>query len=162
MGHGVSRDSLLVRPMRATELEDVIVLWHETSDDTYGFIAAERGRTLAERREYFRAQVAPRCDLWVAETGSEVSSELHGFLGIVGDYIDRMYVHPASQRRGVGSALLQQARSLSPAGLRLHTHQKNTRARAFYEKHGFFAVELGMSPPPESEPDVLYRWLPDA
>jgi hypothetical protein len=34
-------------------------------------------------------------------------------------------------------------------------------ARSFYEKHGFFPVRFGISPPPESEPDVLSRWKPD-
>jgi hypothetical protein len=29
-----------------------------------------------------------------------------------------------------------------------------------YEKHGFKAVKFGLSPPPESAPDVEYRWRP--
>jgi hypothetical protein len=33
-------------------------------------------------------------------------------------------------------------------------------ARSFYEKQGFVAVYSGVSPPPESEPDVEYRWRP--
>jgi len=33
-------------------------------------------------------------------------------------------------------------------------------ARAFYEKQGFVAVRFGQSLPPESAPDVEYRWRP--
>jgi hypothetical protein len=41
----------------------------------------------------------------------------------------------------------------------LATLQVNLPARAFYEKNGFKAIEFGISPPPESEPDVKYEWL---
>ena len=43
---------------------------------------------------------------------------------------------------------------------RTHTHQQHAQARAFCEKHGFRAVKFGISPPPESEPDVEYHWTP--
>jgi ribosomal protein S18 acetylase RimI-like enzyme len=49
---------------------------------------------------------------------------------------------------------------LSPNGLELHTHQENESACAFYEKHGFAAVKYGISPAPESVPDVEYHWRP--
>jgi ribosomal protein S18 acetylase RimI-like enzyme len=52
------------------------------------------------------------------------------------------------------------AKSLSPNGLELHTHQANHAARRLYEKHGFKAVKFGTSPLPESAPDVEYHWRP--
>ena len=85
---------------------------------------------------------------------------LLGFLALEGDYVDRLYVHPASQRRGAGEALLAWARARSPQRLRLHTHQQNAPARRFYERHGFVPVKFGVSPPPESAPDVEYLWRP--
>jgi ribosomal protein S18 acetylase RimI-like enzyme len=57
--------------------------------------------------------------------------------------------------------MIEHARSLSPSLLELHTHQRNERARRFYEQHSFSVVQLGVSPPPESEPDVFYRWQPE-
>jgi len=145
---------MIVRPIAADELERVIVLWHETSADTYGFIPVERDRVLADRRGYFTTNIAPQHDLWVAHEGTEIV----GFLAIRDSLIDRLYVHPTAQRRGVGAALLAKARELQPEHLTLYTHQKNTKARAFYEKHGFRATRFGVSPPPESEPDVFYEW----
>jgi len=56
--------------------------------------------------------------------------------------------------------LIHHAKKLFPYGLELHTHQKNIAACRFYEKHGFVAVRFGISPPPESEPDVEYHWRP--
>ena len=87
-------------------------------------------------------------------------ADLLGFIALRGSYVDRLYVHPDRQRRGVGEALLRRALALSPQGLELHTHVKNVKARAFYEKHGFRAVRFGVSPPPESEPDVEYQLRP--
>jgi ribosomal protein S18 acetylase RimI-like enzyme len=145
-----------VRPAQPGDLEAVIRLWHETKRATYAFIPQERDRSLDEDRAFFRTHVAPRCALSVASDGETVV----GFFALDRGYIDRLYVHPGAQRRGIGCALLARAIALSPDGLALHTHQRNAGARSFYEKQGFRAVRFGISPPPESEPDVEYRWRP--
>jgi ribosomal protein S18 acetylase RimI-like enzyme len=72
-----------------------------------------------------------------------------------------MYVDPSQWRKGWGTRLVVFAKSLSPSGLELHTHQENRAARRLYETHGFKAVRFGTSPPPESAPDVEYHWKPD-
>lgn len=145
-----------LRPCREQDLESVVSLWDRTKRDTYHFIPIEATYTLAANREFFLAHVAPRCELWLAEeTGS-----LLGFLAIDGSYVDRLYVDPERQLCGVGAALLAKAKELSPAGLELHTHQKSTGARRFYESQGMVAVRFGISAPPESEPDVEYWWRP--
>lgn len=41
-----------------------------------------------------------------------------------------------------------------------YTHQENHAARSLYERRGFTAVQFGMSPLPESAPDVEYHWRP--
>lgn len=142
--------------MQPEELEAVIQLWHETCRDTYDFIQLEQEYDLASRRDFFGANIATRCAIWVARS----EGELVGFLALEKSYIDRLYIHPRAQRRGAGEALIEKARQLSPAGLELHTHQKNEKARCFYEKQGFRAARFGISPPPESEPDVEYHWRP--
>ena len=76
------------------------------------------------------------------------------------DFIDQLYVDPDHQRKGIGSALIAHAKRLSPSGLRLFTLQINANGRAFYDNAGFVAVRFGVSPPPESEPDVEYHWAP--
>jgi ribosomal protein S18 acetylase RimI-like enzyme len=143
-----------VRRIAPDELDEVIRVWHETCEDTYGFLEAERGRTLEDRAQFFRERIAPVNDVWVAVEAGWIL----GLLAQRGHHIDRLYVLPGIQRAGVGSALLGQARRLSPSGLRLHTHQANAKARAFYERAGFRAVRFGLSPPPESAPDVEYVW----
>jgi GNAT superfamily N-acetyltransferase len=146
-----------IRPFAPADLDAVVRVWHAAKREAYGFLAQEQGRSLEDDRAFFSSRIAPRCALWVAVQGA---SAPRGFLALVGSYLDRLYVHPGAQRGGVGSALLRHAMALSPAGLELHTHQRNHRGRAFYAKHGLRAVRFCVSPPPESEPDIEYHWRP--
>jgi ribosomal protein S18 acetylase RimI-like enzyme len=145
-----------IRSLAETDVDAVIRVWTETKRDTYDFIERERHYTDADDEAFFRGHILPRCAIWVAVADGDVL----GFVALVGTYLDRLYVRPAAQRRGVGSALLARAIEVSPDGLELHTHVENFKARAFYEKMGFVAVRFGISPPPESLPDVEYQWRP--
>lgn len=145
-----------IRRLEPADVADVVALWNETKRDTYDFIPIEQGRTVAEDEAFFRERILPRCSLWIACDGDLVL----GFLALEGSYLDRLYVHPDAQRHGVGHALLAKAMELSPDGIELHTHQRNGKARAFYERNGLCAVRFGISPAPESQPDVEYHWRP--
>lgn len=72
--------------------------------------------------------------------------------------IDRLYIDPQNQSKGIGSAFINYAKRMYPGGLTLRTHEQNKRARWFYEKRGFKPVAFGLSPPPEPMPDVEYHW----
>ena len=93
---------------------------------------------------------------WVARRGQRTI----GYILIDGEEVDQLYVHPDSQGKGVGTALLRKAFSLSPRRVLLVTAQRNTRARAFYEKHGFRATAFTDGDNEEREPDVYYTWEP--
>jgi GNAT superfamily N-acetyltransferase len=67
-------------------------------------------------------------------------------------------VLPGAQRRGLGTELLQVARS-SFDRLHLWTFQRNLPARQFYEARGFALVrETDGAGNEEKEPDALYLW----
>jgi putative acetyltransferase len=112
--------------------------------------------TLERAAEVFWEKIRTRSDVWVGTRDDQVVA----FLAMNGSYIFRMYVDPAQWRRGWGTRFIDFAKSLSPNGLELHTHLENHPARWLYEKHGFTAVKFGVSPPPESAPDVEYHWRP--
>ena len=149
---------LRIRRYQGADFDDLNDLWRRARVQALPDFQARKGYTAAEDREYFRRVILVRDELWVAEReGKPV-----GFMAIAGDFIDQLYVAPEHQRQGIGRALVAHARRLSPSGLRLYTLQANANARAFYERDGFVAVRLGVSPPPESEPDVEYRWSPES
>ena len=59
-----------------------------------------------------------------------------GFLHYGGDEVRRLYVEPALQGQGIGAALLDYAIREKNV-TRLWALEKNTRAIAFYQRHGF-------------------------
>ncbi|MBT2507781.1 GNAT family N-acetyltransferase [Streptomyces sp. ISL-98] len=101
--------------------------------------------------------VLPGTTVWVAE--AEDTGDLLGFASLDGTELDHLYLRPDVRRRGIGSLLLEKAREASPKELNLHVFQRNTAARAFYERYGFSAVDFNDgSRNEEREPDVTYRW----
>lgn len=63
-----------------------------------------------------------------------------GFLHHGGDEVRRLYVEPVLQGQGIGAALLEYAiRELHVK--RLWALEKNARAIAFYQRHGFRVTE---------------------
>jgi len=107
------------------------------------------------------ARIREHEEVWVAEE----DGRLVGFLGIEASrnlggaaVLEKLYVEPSVQNRGVGSALLDKAKELRPEELYLWVFQKNP-ARRLYERHGFELVRLtDGADNMEREPDALYRW----
>lgn len=110
--------------------------------------------TPAEDQAFFRDRLLPSFELWGAFDGAGMI----GLLAFRDDWIDQLYILPSHQGRGVGTALLDIAKTTSRE-LMLRTFQANAAARRFYERHGFvIAEETDGSGNEEREPDVLYRW----
>ncbi|MFJ8884291.1 GNAT family N-acetyltransferase [Streptomyces sp. NPDC102402] len=102
----------------------------------------------------------PGTEVWVAEGEA---GELMGFAALDGDELDQLYLRPDALRRGIGTRLLERVKEASRGELSLYTFQRNTGARAFYERHGFVAAAWDDgSRNEEGEPDVLYRWTAPA
>jgi GNAT superfamily N-acetyltransferase len=92
---------------------------------------------------------------WVARS----AGVMVGFMTLLGDELDQLYLLPGQYRRGIGRQFLMLAKRQSPRRLRLFTFQRNARARAFYEAHGFQIVSVSDgSRNEEAEPDVCYEW----
>ena len=108
-------------------------------------------------RAHFAGTVLPNAETWVAEEDGVVV----GLLVLDGPWIDHLYLEPEVTGRGIGSALLDQAKARRPDGLDLWAFQSNTRARRFYERHGFVAVAETDGDNEEGAPDVRYRWSLD-
>ncbi|WID97898.1 GNAT family N-acetyltransferase [Bosea vestrisii] len=132
---------------------DAVAAVHRASfDDRLPWLAGLH--TPEEDRAYFGSVVFDECEVW----GSVHGPALAGFIAFRHGWIDQLYVLPAYQGQGVGSALLEIARDRYPE-LNLWTFQRNAIARRFYERQGFVAAELtDGTRNEEREPDIRYIW----
>ncbi|MDR6322131.1 GNAT family N-acetyltransferase [Actinoplanes couchii] len=111
-----------------------------------------------EVREWVAAVVVPTREVWLA---ADPAGEPSAVMVIDGDWIDQLYVVPEATGRGLGSQLVELAKTRSPAGLQLWTFVSNTAAQRFYERHGFTVAETtDGSGNEERSPDIRYTWQP--
>lgn len=146
-----------IRPYGPEDQHDVVGVWYRAGLDEYTYLPTFQALSFEQAAEILCA-VIESCEVWVGTEDQRVVA----FLAMEGSSIDRLYVDPDAQRQGWGSRLMDLAMAIADGGLDLYTHVANTRARDFYERLGFVAVEFGVSPPPESMPDVKYVWSPKA
>ncbi len=145
-----------IRAYQPDDASAVVGVWHRSGRDRYTFLPTWQAFTLEQAYVAFAEAIAPFCLMWVGAHDDRIVA----YLAMKGSYIDRLYVDPQEQGKGWGGRMIEHAKALHPAGLELHTHQENWGARRFYERHGFAAFRFGVSPAPESAPDVEYHWRP--
>jgi GNAT superfamily N-acetyltransferase len=106
-------------------------------------------------RAWVRDHVVPSLETWVADDDGRVVA----MMALAPGWVEQLYVAPERRREGIGGELLALAKARADGPLDLWTFQVNAPARAFYERHGFRAIELtDGSANEEREPDVRYRW----
>lgn len=146
----------MIRQFSSSDETRAAEIWLKAGLEEYTYLPKFQALDEEKALQVFHEIIALKCDIWL-----EVNELcIQGFIALQGSYIDRLYIDPEFQRQGIGTALIRYAIEKSPTGLELCTHQQNRRACKFYEKLGFKAVKHGISPPPESVPDVEYHWRP--
>jgi putative acetyltransferase len=138
-----------IRPAPDEELEAVARLHCYVREVSLPFLP--RIRTLEEVLCSFPAVLRER-DVLIAECDGEIV----GYCAFRTGWIDHLYVHPAHQRRGIGSALLERVLDAMER-CKLWVFQKNRDAIRFYERRGFRLVRTTDGENEEREPDALYE-----
>ena len=153
--HDISQTRVNVRRASAADAPEVATVYIASRRAAVAYLPTVG--TDAEIRAFVIDRMVPEQETWLAETDGRIVA----VMVLDSDMVDQLYVSPATQRRGIGDRLLTHAKRLRPTGLRLHTFQKNTPARGFYETRGFVAKSFtDGTTNMEHEPDVLYEWLP--
>ena len=130
-----------------------IAMWRASFEGGVGIVDPH---PIEEQRQYFIDEVLPRNDVRFAI----LANELVGFIAASSEAVAQLYVHVAFQRRGIGAQLLTWAKEHSCGSLWLYTFARNLGACAFYERHGFTAIERGFEPmPSEFRAALRTRWL---
>lgn len=94
-------------------------------------------------------------EVWVAEIDGVVA----GYARFTATWLDDLYVDPAVQGSGVGSALLDVVKALRPGGFSLWVFEVNQPARTFYAARGLVEREhTDGSGNEEHAPDLRMEW----
>jgi len=94
-------------------------------------------------------------DVWLAEGADGPVA----YAVLEGDWLHSLYVLPEAAGQGVGSALLDLAKSLRPGGFCLWVFESNQPARDFYRQHGLLALERTDGKGNEEQaPDIRMAW----
>jgi ribosomal protein S18 acetylase RimI-like enzyme len=137
-------------PYRPAMLQPLVDLWRASFEHGVGITDPH---PVEEQRRYFVEHVAPRFEVRVAMREAAIV----GFVAADTESVGQLHVRVGCLRQGIGSRLLELAKSRSSGSLWLFTFARNATARRFYEHHGFVAIAHGFEPTWQLE-DVKYRW----
>jgi putative acetyltransferase len=144
-----------LRRYDARDEDAAIALWLRTWQAAYPAL------DFVERLDWWRArwrdELLPSAEIVVAEADGDII----GFVTVDPQtlYLDQIVVAPERWRAGIGAALIDEAKRLSPGGLDLDVNTDNARAIGFYGTQGFSIGGAGVNPI-SGKPVHRMRWRP--
>jgi putative acetyltransferase len=137
-----------LRRYRAEDEDAAITLWLRTWQLAYPSI--DFAARLAWWRARWNDELVPNAAIIVAEQ----ADRLIGFVTIdQSGYLDQLVVSPDHWGSKLATALVDEAKRLSPGGIALKVNADNNRAIRFYERSGF--VHAGEDVNPTSKRQIL-------
>ena len=141
----------MIRKFQVADLDAVSRIWLQTNLEAHDFVPDQFWQDqLADVKKAFLA-----ADLYVAEEDEKIA----GFIGLEGDQVSGLFVAAPYQSRGIGKALLDEAKQ-SRQQLRLRVYEQNPRALEFYEREDF-KFQGEETDPYTGEPEYALFWQRD-
>lgn len=146
----MSEAVLRLRPLTADDVDAVSALARVVWQATYPALIsqAQIDAMLGDRyaAAHIRLQLAdPAHAWWVAQQHQTLVGFAHAAMNGTDCKLDKFYVHPDKQRRGIGNTLLHVikgwAQQQKACRLWLQVNRGNAQAIAAYRKYGFRIVE---------------------
>ena len=131
-GIAAGETGLVIRPFTADDNARLTAIWYAASRISHPFLPDDL--LLRQRRE-ISEKYLPETETWVAARNGDPV----GFIGLIDQFIGGLFVSPDVQSLGIGGRLLDHAFALK-SKLALEVYAANTRAVAFYRRHGFCGV----------------------
>ncbi len=130
-----------LRSYRPTDEDAAIELWRRTWQ--LACPAIDFSARVEWWRQRWRNELVPAATITVAEA----AGQMIGFVTVDPRSLDldQIVVAPEDWGSGVASALVEEAKRISPQGLDLHVNTDNVRAIRFYEKQGFVVCGEAMN-----------------
>ncbi|MBL8049871.1 MAG: GNAT family N-acetyltransferase, partial [Anaerolineales bacterium] len=99
----------MIRPYQEEDFEIIVKFWFEAIQGAEPELVKRMKYEFQGAREYFK-NVVTENKIWVYE----INQNPVGFIAMQNDFIHRLYVNPQYHRQGIGQALLEFAKTLSP------------------------------------------------
>jgi chorismate mutase/ribosomal protein S18 acetylase RimI-like enzyme len=145
---------MTLRPASADDLPAIADLYLRVRESAVPAMPPQI-HTVEEVHAYVSGWDLGKRDVWVAHVDDEPAA----FMVVEDDWLNSLYVLPQHAGQGVGSALLDVAKSLRPGGFCLWVFESNTPARDFYRHRGLVELEhTDGSSNEEKAPDVRMAW----
>lgn len=148
-------NGLILRPYRTEDFEDAVALWMRA------WQAAMPDIAFAKRLDWWRHRWQHELVPNNTVTMAEIDERPEGFFVIdpKTGWLDQIVVEPVLWGHGVADRLIEEAKRVSPAGVRLDVNQTNGRAIRFYERAGFVRAGVGVNRL-SGAATSLYEWKP--
>ena len=128
-----------------------VAMWRKSKEMALGI---KEVHSFENHLRFLQETLLTENDVYLALADEEA---VVGIMATNGTFLNQLYIHSEFQGQGIGTGLLELAKSTSSGKLRLYTFEVNLGAQAFYEKHGFSIVSRGADNE-EQLPDILYEW----
>ena len=122
----------MIRKYREDDIDQVLDIWLSASIKAHAFIGSEFWQsTVSEMRDTY----IPASETFVFEYEGQIA----GFYSLYGNTLAAVFVSPSLQGKGVGSAMLVDAKTRRVC-LQLTVYKENAPSINFYKKHGFILL----------------------
>ncbi|MFL6819723.1 MAG: GNAT family N-acetyltransferase [Bradyrhizobium sp.] len=122
---------LTFRPLRSDDVPAISLVHQRACLIAYRFM--NWSYPLSEIEPWYSSKFSD----WTWTRGAFHPDGMAGFIAVSGNHIDQLFIDPAHQRSGIGTALLVEALRSTSGRTTLHVFEANQTARTLYEKHGF-------------------------
>jgi len=144
-----------LRPYRPDDFDDAVGIWMRAWQTAMPEIA------FAKRLEWWRSRwqndLVPHNTITMADIGGH--AEGFTVLNPETGWLDQLAVEPVLWGHGIADKLMDEAKRISPRGVRLDVNQTNARAIRFYERIGFVRAGEGVNKH-SGAATYIYEWKP--
>ncbi len=122
----------MIREYRESDIEHILDIWLSASIKAHDFVGPA----------FWKSKVSEMRTVYIPASETvvfEVDGQIAGFYCLYGSTLAAIFVSPNLQGQGIGSALMDDAKSRRSC-LQLSVYSQNTPSINFYKQHGFISL----------------------
>lgn len=122
----------MIRKYREADIDQILDIWLSASIQAHAFVGSA----------FWKSKVGEMRDVYIPASETfvfEADGQIAGFYCLYGDTLAAVFVSPSLQGQGIGSALMDDAKSRRTC-LQLSVYSQNAPGINFYKQHGFITL----------------------